>query len=233
MFQKPAHGQFRKKPGTPRLPVLVALALILCVAGFFGKTAWDRYYKLPRAPLAPSGGWYFWPRLEIPVALFSQNDPKWGEDWLGPTDQTMGEAGCAVSSAAMILRFYGLDTDPGRLNQFLDAHEGFTEQGWLKWEAVEPMSPGTVHHAYEDLPSYALIDSNLKRGNPVIVRVRLPGGITHFVVVMGKEGFDYLIRDPSSAGLRCGVYPLKDFGRPIEALRFYEKLASAATPATR
>ena len=41
---------------------------------------------------------------------------------------------------------------------------------------------------------------------------------------MGKQGFDYLIRDPSSAGLRKGVYPLRELGSNIEALRYYEKL---------
>ena len=219
------------RPAGWRWALLVAAALVVIVAGVAGKRAWDQYYHRQRAPLAASGGWYFWTRLELPVGLFTQNDPQWGEDLLGPTDQTMGEAGCAVSSAAMILRFYGLDTDPGRLNQFLEEHEGYTAQGWLKWEAVEPLAPGKVRHAYEDLPSYALIDSNLARGNPVIVRVRLPSGITHFVVVMGKTGFDYLIRDPSGEGRRRGVYPLKDFGRPIEALRFYEKIA-ATKPGT-
>ncbi len=56
----------------------------------------------------------------------------------------------------------------------------------------------------------------------MIIRVRLPSGTTHFVVIVGKRGFDYLIRDPSGAGTR-GVYPLKDIGRPIEALRFFEE----------
>ncbi|MGB8341203.1 MAG: hypothetical protein WCE51_06410, partial [Chthoniobacterales bacterium] len=77
-----------------------------------------------------------------------------------------------------------------------------------------------------------LIDSNLARGNPVIVRVRLHGGITHFVVIAGKEGFDYLIRDPG-AGAAKGCYPLRELGSDIEALRFYEPLtpAPAATNA--
>ncbi len=213
--------------------VLLIVLLLLGAGAFAGwKLWWTPYYHSARAPLAPSGGWYFSPRLELPVGLFTQGDPRWSEDFLGPTEETMGQAGCAVSSAAMILRYYGHDTDPGRLNKFLDENNGFTEQGWLKWEGVEPFTAGQVRHAYEDLPSYRLIDSNLKRGNPVIVRVRLPSGITHFVVIMGKDGFDYLIRDPSSAGLQRGVYPLKDLGRPIEALRFYEKVAAATRPTT-
>jgi hypothetical protein len=68
-----------------------------------------------------------------------------------------------------------------------------------------------------------LIDSNLLRGNPVIVRLHLPNGVTHFVVVVGKVGFDYLIQDPASGGIG-GVYPLRKLAPEIEALRFYEKL---------
>ena len=76
---------------------------------------------------------------------------------------------------------------------------------------------------YEADPSYRLIDENLARRNPVIVRLRTGGGITHFVVIAGKEGYDYLVRDPG-AGAAKGLYPLKEFGSKIEALRFYEKV---------
>ncbi len=47
--------------------------------------------------------------------------------------------------------------------------------------------PDRVRHVYEDPPSYQLIDSNLARGNPVIVRVRFSSGVTHFVVIAGKQ----------------------------------------------
>jgi hypothetical protein len=57
----------------------------------------------------------------------------------------------------------------------------------------------------------------------LIVRVHLRSGITHFVVVVGKRGFDYLIQDPASGGDR-GVYPLRLLAQEAEALRFYQKL---------
>ncbi len=142
--------------------------------------------------------------------------------WVPPSS-TMGQEGCAVSSAAIALAFYGQDIDPGRLNAFLSNNSGYTPEGWLYWEKAADYRPGLVRHAYEDLPSYWLIDSNLARGNPVIVRVHLPNGITHFVVIVGKVGFDYLIQDPASGGAN-GVYPLRELAREIEALRFYEKV---------
>ena len=60
----------------------------------------------------------------------------------------------------------------------------------------------------------------------MIVRVRLGGGITHFVVIAGKDGFDYLVRDPGTGSAK-GLYPLRELGSNIEALRFYEPIAKA------
>ena len=202
---------------------LIILALLLVGAGVgLG------YYQFAKRPLPPSGGRYFFTRMELPVPLYLQGDDKWADDHLGTSPRTMAQVGCAVTSAAMIMKFYGLDTDPGRLNTFLLANGGYDENNDLRWEGPAALAPTRVKHVYEDLPSYHLIDSNLADGNPVIVRLNLPSGWTHFVVVMGKQGFDYLIRDPSKAGLRKGVYPLKELGSKIYALRYYEKLPPPA-----
>jgi hypothetical protein len=122
----------------------------------------------------------------------------------------------------MVLAFYGLEVDPGRLNRFLGRWNGYTERGWLYWEAAAEFEPGRVRHVYEDLPSYRLMDWNLLRGNPVIVRVHPAGrSNTHFVVVVGKAGWEYRVQDPGSGG---NLGWLRDFGSPVEALRFYERV---------
>ncbi len=197
---------------------------IYLVAGIAGAviilSAWFYYVGIRKIPAA--GGVYFFAREVLPVPRFAQDDPRWADDELGPAPSTMAEEGCAVSSAAMVLAFYGQDIDPGRLNGFLSENGGYTPQGWLYWEKAADYHPGLARHAYEDLPSYFLIDWNLVRGNPVIVRIHLPNGITHFVVIVGKAGFDYLIQDPASGGVD-GVYPLRKLAPEIEALRFYEK----------
>lgn len=173
--------------------------------------------------LEPSGGRYFFQEVEIPVPLFRQNDSRWGDEPLGPTNGTLGAAGCAVSSAAMVLAFYGVETDPGELNRFLIEQRGYTPEGWIYWEAAAAIAPDRVRHVYENLPTYYLLDHNIARGNPVIVRLRLPGQNTHFVVLAGKRGYDYLVCDPG-AGAAKGLYPLREYGSRIEALRYYEKL---------
>ncbi len=174
--------------------------------------------------IPPSGGKHFASRVLIEVPSFLQNDPLWGQEPLGPSPtDTLGSAGCAVASCAMVLASYGVDTDPRRLNEFLNSRDGFTPEAWLKWEVGAELSPDKVRFVYEDVPSYQLIDENLERGNPVIVRIRYASGITHFVVIRGKEGYDYLINDPGRHGGH-GAYPLKQLGSNIEALRFYEPL---------
>ena len=137
-----------------------------------------------------------------------------------------------MAAAAMVFKSYGIDVDPQQLNWFLTATGGFTEQGWLYWDRAAWFAPDRVRHVYEDLPSYQLIDSNIARGNPVIIRVRLASGITHFVVIAGKDGFDYLVRDPG-AGSAKGLYPLRELGSDIEALRFYQPIAKRKFAALR
>lgn len=206
-----------------RFFVIVVAALAVAAGGVYTHWHWKR-------PLAPSGGRYFFNRVELPVPSLRQGDERWRAEPIGgvPENGTLGSVGCAVAAAAMVFQSYGIDTDPQQLNWFLTEKGGYTERGWLYWERAAWWAPDRVRHVYEDLPSYHLMDSNLARGNPVIVRVRYESGITHFVVVAGKEGFDYLVRDPG-AGAAKGLYPLRELGSDIEALRFYEPLAPAPT----
>ncbi|MBA3883779.1 MAG: C39 family peptidase [Chthoniobacterales bacterium] len=201
-----------------RLFLTLVLVLLAGVTGVYIDWTWKR-------PLPPRGGRYYFQRVELPVPSFRQGDEKWHADALGevPENGTLGSAGCAVAAAAMVFQSYGIDTDPQQLNWFLTEVGGYTQQGWLYWERASWWAPDRVRHVYEDLPSYQLIDSNLARGNPVIVRVRFSSGITHFVVIAGKDGFDYLIRDPGAGAVK-GLYPLRELGSDIEALRFYVPL---------
>jgi Peptidase_C39 like family len=201
---------------------IFVVVLVLFVGGLAMHIDWTR-----KRQLAPRGGHYFFHRVELPVPSFHQAEEKWRDDPLGgvPENGTLGGEGCAVAAAAMVFKFYGVDVDPQQLNWFLTAADGYTERGWLYWDRAAWFAPDRVRHVYEDLPSYQLIDSNLSRGNPVIVRVRLESGITHFVVIAGKDGFDYLIADPGAGSAR-GLYPLRELGSDIEALRFYEPIVS-------
>src|SRR5437588_11559426 len=206
-----------------RLFFILILFLIAAVAGLYIDWNWKR-------PIWRRGGRYYLRRVELPVPAFRQSDERWSDDPLGggPDNRTLGGQGCAVAAAAMVFKFYGIETDPQQLNWFLTAVDGYTERGWLYWDRAAWFAPARVRHVYEDLASYQLIDSNLAHGNPVIVRVRLSNGITHFVVIAGKNGFDYLVRDPGG-GAAKGFYPLRELGSDIEGLRFYEPIGPSRT----
>jgi hypothetical protein len=202
--------------------VISCLALLSLVAtlGVYIDWTWKR-------KLSPWGGSYFFHRVALAVPSFRQGDEKWSDDPLGGVEAngTIGGEGCAVTAAAMLFKFYGIEVDPQQLNWFLTNVGGYTEQGWIYWDRAAWFAPDRVRHVYEDLASYQLIDSNLGHGNPVIVRVRLPSGITHFVVIAGKDGFDYLVQDPGGGSAK-GLYPLRELGSDIEGLRFYEPITN-------
>jgi len=199
-------------------PILF-IALLLLAAGMLWIFDWSA-----KRPLSTSGGLFFPIAVEIPGPHFLQGDERWGGDFLAWTSDSLSEVGCAVASAAMALGSRGIETDPGRLNAFLQTTDsGYTPEGWIYWEKAAEIDPekasGLLPH-YEDAPSHFLIDSNLLKRNPVIARVRYPSGVTHFVLICGKRGFEYLVRDPGEGG-RDGLTLLSAFPEPVEALRFY------------
>ncbi len=112
-------------------------------------------------------------------------------------------------------------------------HEGLTE--WIpvsqiNWIAAVPAVPAASASPVPKLGT-APIPVPIKAatpsgpaptaGIPSIVRLHMRSGTTHFVVIVGKRGFDYLIRDPG-AGFSKGVYPLRELTPKIDGLRFYE-----------
>lgn len=199
--------------------VVVIVSVVLAASALWWLDGWSHLGEIPG-----SGGLPFPGRFELDGPHFQQSDPRWAQDLLGNTQRTLAAEGCAVSSAAMVLATHGVQVDPGVLNRFLSSHpRGYTDRGWIYWESAaefDPVAAESLLPHYEDLPSFRLIDTNLMKKNPVIAKVRMPSGITHFVVIVGKDGFDYLVRDPAQPPER-GAYPLKEFGSPIEAIRFY------------
>lgn len=168
------------------------------------------------------GGVPFLRERLISVAHFSQADGRWSGDALGGTASSLGAEGCAVTCAAMVLRYHGFESDPGMLNRWLTLNGGYTAQGWIHWEKAAELTDGLLEHAYEAAPSYRWMDGEILRGNPVIVRVRRVGAMnTHFVVIVGKNGRRYVVADPAERTLERRY--LDEIAPDIEALRFYRR----------
>lgn len=142
--------------------------------------------------------------MAFKLTYHSQQDPHWKSDILGfgdPSD-TIGYVGCALTSVAMLLSGHGYAETPKTLNKKLKDVQGFASAG-IRWGAVSQIYPNVTLKAYipcstSDAP-LAQIDAAIAAGQPAIVQVdanNAPGIQTHWVVIYGKKGDDYLMLDP-------------------------------------
>jgi len=160
-------------------------------------------------------------RRLLPAPMYKQWDPRWGGEALGNTAQKMRDAGCTVSCAAMSFTHLGVPATPKQLNDWLKANDGFTPKGLLVWSKCTEFSGGKLALDYFGAPDSARIDAALAAGRPAIARVELPGGIQHWVLIVGTEGGEYLINDPLS--IDPGAAKISTCGRNIYALRIFRK----------
>ena len=95
-------------------PFVILVLILIAGLGVYIDWTWKR-------KLSPRGGRYFFHRVELAVPSFRQSDEKWSDDSLGGIEAngTLGGEGCAVAAAAMVFKFYGVETDPQQLNWFL------------------------------------------------------------------------------------------------------------------
>jgi len=158
-------------------------------------------------PLTAKGG----TETSLDVHWFGQTG-RWEDRKLGDSKViTIGTHGCALTAAAMVLHFYGVNTDPVKLNRWLLKNNGY-EEGWddqtgnsLGHVRIIWNIPVTgfveikdfIRYDYKSGPAdLGLIRSTLDSGIPVIAEVLRPGGIQHFVVLTGYRGDDFTMRDP-------------------------------------
>jgi len=142
--------------------------------------------------------------MPFKLVYHSQQDPQWKNDLLGFGDpgDTIGYIGCALTSVAMLLSGHGYAETPKTLNQKLKKVNGFASAS-IYWGAVNQIYPNVTLKAYipcttSDAP-LAQIDGAIVAGQPAIVQVdhsNAPGIQTHWVVLYGKKGDDYLMLDP-------------------------------------
>lgn len=142
------------------------------------------------------------------------NHPYWYDDVYGnyqdgDTYNTVGRWGCNMSSAAMIISYFGrayespFVTDPGILNNWLRNHNGYDRDNGVIYSRVaeyawsEGVSAFVAAFGGRDDQK---LDEHLCAGFPAMLRVTSPYG-THYVVVNGKINVNgqstYTINDPA------------------------------------
>jgi ABC-type bacteriocin/lantibiotic exporter with double-glycine peptidase domain len=152
----------------------------------------------------------------IATANYLQRDTKWAHETIGGSNERIASVGCAVCTLAMALDHYGIKITPKGLNDYLKSNAGYTRRGWLKWDSVSKISEGRVSLDYLGKPTFQKIDAALTNGEPVIAKVVI-NQTPHWVLIVGKEKNEYLIRDPLGGGkslrqlsyYRSGLYEIR------------------------
>ena len=152
--------------------------------------------------------------VTLPVQLFKQTSVPWNDDIydsanLWASDPSFSRWGCAVTSAAMVFNYHGLeemtdglDLDPGALNTWLKSQpDGYIGDGNTNWIALTRLSKqlSDVNGVDYDALEFSRVITNdhqvvkdaIDSKNPVILAE--PG---HFVVGTGYDDSNILINDP-------------------------------------
>jgi hypothetical protein len=123
-------------------------------------------------------------------------------------NSTIDRWGCALTSASMILKYWGHNINPDQLNNWLKSQaDGYIGNGLINWLAV---SRYTKQHDTNTSPTleYRRLNGDLQNivneinsGRPSVLK--LPG---HFVVSKGYQGDQYFISDPATTQTTLGYY---------------------------
>ncbi|MCK5475914.1 MAG: C39 family peptidase [Candidatus Pacebacteria bacterium] len=127
---------------------------------------------------------------------FSQNDPKWKDMTIGLSSSSVDDYGCAISSVAMVFKYYGIDIDPGRLSKQPIYYRDliYWPDQWRFLDLIKKTG-----HKYGGLTNgdWNLIDREIASGHPVIVFIKALGrGAGHYVVIHSKDKKGYIVHDP-------------------------------------
>lgn len=194
-----------------RWPVIGLLALVTLGTGcVMLRTCWAR---MSPSAISAVGGTALRVRLPDGGRTFLQKDKRWADDQLGPSDCTLGSHGCLVTSVAMACTNLGVDLTPKELNERLKKHDGFLPQGWVVWNAIAPATGTRLQADYHVRPKHRVMDEALASGAYPVVKYFLFGGIQHWCIIVGKEGQEYLARDP-----------LRDDKEPVKLSALTEKI---------
>lgn len=211
------------------MKILLGLLLLLII--IIPVMFWLKKFQLTSSPLKPASAMLMLENTEnkatppmIPISLepiYLQKDPRWQEDTIGGSQETIGEVGCTLCCVSMALAHYDIQLMPDQLNELLKANQGYTQQGWLKWHTVSQVTRHQIRFTIPSKPRTDLIEAALRAGEPVIAKIYLWQTQPHWVLIVGKQGNDYLVKDPLGDGQSTDY--LSAVNGAIQAIRIMKK----------
>jgi uncharacterized protein YvpB len=136
--------------------------------------------------------------LRLNVPSFRQVWEPWVNQYVGFSQMNFEMGGCAMTSLAMVLKYYGADTDPGRLNDWLKENGGIAWGASIIWSKAAEIGNGIYFDGVRNFNGSAdlqYIRTQIDQGYPVIARMGYKG-TDHYVVICGYSGETFYINDP-------------------------------------
>jgi hypothetical protein len=189
---------------------------LVCLLLAYGFHAWHKQGRNPHA-ISATGGEPFQNLPAVETPFYLQTDSRWQHDKIGGSGETLGNVGCTLCGLAMALDHYGFRKTPAELNRLLIIQDGYTGAGLIKWDSVAVLTEGKIIVDYSSPLAFASIDNALKLHQPVLVRIFISNASPHWVLIVGKEGLEYLVRDPLGDGQ--SLDRLSNYGSDIHSLR--------------
>ena len=132
----------------------------------------------------------------------SQNDPRWKDLLLGLSDRvTLGQAGCFVTSFAILAYYYGHQVLPDAMNQQLINANLFANQDLISSDDdLHKLFPDinfleTIHCENAPADLNVLKDLVADLSKSVIVEIDLGNGQVHFTPVLACDGTNVTIQN--------------------------------------
>jgi hypothetical protein len=140
----------------------------------------------------------------IKVDCFFEDNDAWRCDQLGFNPlTTIGtwpgkyRSGCTLTSVAMIVRYFGVDTDPGKLNQWLKDNGGFVPGTAHMYPCAVTRLDGVDSCQQFYSKNVDVLKSELDAGRPVLLGLWNGTKTYHWVVATGYSGNTMFYNDPA------------------------------------
>lgn len=172
----------------------------------------------------------------LKVKLWSQHDPRWGNDRMGSSGVMMKHQGCLVTNVANYLDYLGIDTDPKRYNNLLGLKGGYQYNyvGGIKYANMYWKYPGVLFPQIQrDLTDYTWYWNGegwqtqarniLNSQRPVLGLVDFYAGGAldqHWVLIVGERSDGWWAVDPETGTL----INLSKYGNKVYRIVGYRKI---------
>lgn len=158
--------------------------------------------------------------------FYLQRDSRWENEAVGGSGQPIGAVGCTLCSVSMAFTHLGVAVTPKEFNDYLKTHSGYNEKGMLVWGSAATFSKGKIAFEIPGKPSFEAIDNALRSGQLVVVKVLLYGTVAHWVLIVGKDGEEYLVKNPLNDAFT--LEKLSSLSGRIESIRIVKQVTGGA-----